>query len=260
VRLDPFEPTLHPSDRAVARIAALSGGVYSAEIHRRVEPRVDAVLITANIRRLEALRRAGRVELVSNGVFELAEDHLDRALAHEGRLARLSPLSVKVESHLSLVRQVDALGPTPLDRVLAGEAGAIEGAGPLARRFDTALQQRRLFLIEQGWMASHETSLAPSALRRMAELERRTEVKMLAAELGMPVLPIEAGRVSGVYVRRIDLAQGPMALIVGDRHANLVPWRPALERFQGRQVEGLARSEGLSWSLVRKLGPGLPPM
>jgi hypothetical protein len=51
-----------------------------------------------------------------------------------------------------------------------------------------------------------------------------------------------------------------MALIIGERQANLVPWRPALERFAGRQVDGLMRGPGLSWSLSQGLGIGLPPM
>ena len=66
--------------------------------------------------------------------------------------------------------------------------------------------------------------------------------------------------VSGVYARRIDLAQGRVALIVGERHANLVPWRPALERFAGREVIGELRAQGMSWQLQRGVGISLPPM
>jgi hypothetical protein len=74
------------------------------------------------------------------------------------------------------------------------------------------------------------------------------------------VLTYDAHRVSGVYARRIDLAQGRMALILGERQANLVPWRPPLERFAGRRVEGALRGQTLSWRLERGLGIGLPPM
>jgi hypothetical protein len=48
-----------------------------------------------------------------------------------------------------------------------------------------------------------------------------------------------------------------MALIIGEHHAHVVPWRPPLERFAGREVEGVLRGQGLSWSLQRELGLAL---
>jgi len=48
-----------------------------------------------------------------------------------------------------------------------------------------------------------------------------------------------------------------VALILGERQANLVPWRPALEQFAGRYVEGVMRGQGLSWSLQKGQGLGL---
>jgi hypothetical protein len=58
----------------------------------------------------------------------------------------------------------------------------------------------------------------------------------------------------------VDLAQGRVALILQDRQAYIVPWRPALERFAGREVEGVMRGQTLSWGLARGVGPSLPPM
>jgi hypothetical protein len=88
----------------------------------------------------------------------------------------------------------------------------------------------------------------------------RAMAQRLSHELGKPVLSYAANRVEGVYARRIDLAQGRVALIVGERSAHLAPWRPALERFAGRQVEGLMRGPSLSWGLARGISVGLPPM
>ena len=51
-----------------------------------------------------------------------------------------------------------------------------------------------------------------------------------------------------------------MALIVGARQANLVPWRPPLERFAGREVVGVLRQRSMSGSLQRGIGIDLPPM
>jgi hypothetical protein len=94
----------------------------------------------------------------------------------------------------------------------------------------------------------------------MAALELSAKAKELSGELGLHVLTHVPNRIAGVYARRIDLAQGRMALIIGQRQANLVPWRPALERFAGRQVEGILRGQTLSWKLERSLAIGLPPM
>ena len=133
------------------------------------------------------------------------------------------------------------------------------GGSRIAHDFEQALQQRRLFLIEQGWMGEKDRGLSQHAMRKLTAGELEHQAKQLSKELGVPVLTYEARRVAGVYARRIDLAQGRMALILGERQANLVPWRPALERFAGREVEGTMRGQGLSWSLARGIGLGISP-
>jgi hypothetical protein len=260
VILQPNDPEIRPSDETVARIARQIGGLYSAELHERAEPHVGRGLIEANIRRLEAMRRMGLVVRRSDGRFEIGADHLDRALAFEERLHRRAPVSAKVVSYWSLEEQIHAHGPTSLDRVLSGEAGPIKGEGLFVRRHADALQQRRLFLIEQGWMGQADQQLSRTAIQQLSDLEIRQAARSLSEELGKPVVTYRANSVSGVYARRIDLAQGRMALIESHASAHLVPWRPVLERFAGRQVQGLARGQGYSWKLERGLGIGLPPM
>jgi hypothetical protein len=71
---------------------------------------------------------------------------------------------------------------------------------------------------------------------------------------------VRNGHILAGYARRIDLAQGRMALIVGKRQASLVPRRPVMERFAGREIEGTWREQGISWRLVRGMGVSLPPM
>ena len=106
-------------------------------------------------------------------------------------------------------------------------------------------------------MGAHEPGPSRQTLQRMAQFELTTQASALREELGIPVLTYDAHRVSGIYARRIDMAQGRMALILGERQANLVPWRPPLERFAGREVVGVLRGQGLSWSLQRAMGLGL---
>ena len=103
-------------------------------------------------------------------------------------------------------------------------------------------------------MGKDDRVLSPSPLAQMAVNEMRHMAQRLSHELGKPVLTYAANRVEGVYARRIDLAQGRVALIMGERSAHIVPWRPALERFAGRQVEGLMRGESTVVEPVARIG------
>jgi hypothetical protein len=244
----------------VARVAARTGGVYSAGHHASVEPYVDGGLVAANVRRLEAMRRGGFVERRADGAFEIPPNHLERAEQFEARLVRKSPVTARVVSYWTLAEQVNALGPTHLDRVLTGDAVVPMGEGGFARRHAMALQQRRLFMIEQGWMGEADKHLSTSALRTLATNERADLAKRLSEEFGRPVLTQTPNHIRGVYARRVDLAQGRVAVILQERQAYVVPWRPALEWFPGREVEGVLRGQTLSWGLARSLGPNLPPM
>jgi hypothetical protein len=258
-----FEPKIaraRPSDEAVARVASQTNGLYSTDHHVGIEPKVDRGLVAANIRRLEAMRRGGLVERRGDGVFVIPPDHLARAAAYEAHLLAKAPVGARVVSYWSLAEQVDALGPTHLDHVLAGEAEGPRGGGSFAQRHAAALQRRRLFLIQQGWMNETDQRLPPPALRTMAINERVDLAKRLAHELKLDVLIEPPAHLRGVYARRVDLAQGRVAVILQGRQAYIVPWRPALERFAGREVEGVTRGQTLSWGLARGVGPALPPM
>ncbi len=260
VSIEPNVPTVRPSDEAVARVAARNCGIYSQAAHVGFEPRVDQRLMGANVRRLEVMRRMGLVQRTDSGEFIVGHNHTATAMAFEERLTKRAPFSAQVASYWSIGEQIEAKDLTHLDRVLTGEAQRPEGEGRIAREFERALQQRRLFLIEQGWMAPHEMAPSKQTVHRLAQLELTNRATVLSAELGVPVLTYDAHRIAGIYARRVDLAQGRMALIVGERQANLVPWRPALERFAGRDVIGMTRGAGLSWSLAQGRGIGLPPM
>jgi hypothetical protein len=260
IAFEPKTPRARPSDEAVARIALQSDGLYSPSLHTRTEPRVDPGLVAANVRRLEAMRRAGFAERRNDGAFIIPSDHLARAAAYESQLLKRAPVGAKVVSYWSLSEQIKALGPTHLDHVLAGVETAPYGDGAFGQRYAAALQRRRLFLIQQGWMEETDRSLSPSALRTMAVNERADLAKRLSGELKLEVLTEVPARLRGVYARRVDLAQGRVAIIMQDRQAYVVPWRPALERFAGREVDGVMRGQTLSWNVARGMTPGLPPM
>jgi hypothetical protein len=196
----------------------------------------------------------------TDGIFAEGPDPLDLALGSGERTARPDPLAFRVASYWTLGEQIEALGPTHLDHVLAREAVSPGGEGVFARKYAQALQQRRLFLVDQGWMGKDEQVLSKFRLQEMATFELRDMAQRLSQELGKPIIASAVSRVEGVYARRIDLAQGRMALILGERSGHLLPWRPPLERFAGREVRGVMRGASLSWGLSGGLGMGLSPI
>jgi hypothetical protein len=95
------------------------------------------------------------------------------------------------------------------------------------------------------------------------EILRRRELIRVAGqlsdELGLGYVETGKGdRVEGVYRCSVDLASGKFAVIEKSREFTLVPWRPVLERHLGKQVSGIARGEGISWTLGRqRSGPSV---
>jgi hypothetical protein len=182
------------------------------------------------------------------------------ALKYEAKRLARTPVQARITSHWTLGEQEQALGLTHLDRVLAREEPMPDGPGGFTREFEAALQRRRLFLIEQGVMGRTDMALSPDALERLASRELQTTAHRLEQQLGRPVLTQLGAHVEGVYARRIDLAQGRYALLWQRETAQLVPWRPALEQFAGRHVQGIVRGQSISWGLWRGRTVGLPPM
>jgi hypothetical protein len=99
--------------------------------------------------------------------------------------------------------------------------------------------------------------------RDLLDTLRRRELDavgtQLAAETGLPYATTGAGEhVAGVYRQRLTLTSGRFAMIDDGLGFQLVPWSPSLERHLGRQVGGIAKSDGgIEWSLGRKRDLGL---
>jgi hypothetical protein len=96
----------------------------------------------------------------------------------------------------------------------------------------------------------------------LATLRRREmddATSKLSSETGLAHQPSTEGEhVAGVYRQRVNLAAGRFAMIDNGLGFQLVPWRPALEKEQGREVRGVMTSGGnVEWSLGRKRGLGL---
>ena len=70
-----------PSDQTIAQLAHDNDGRYSPSQH--FAPNVGHGFVTAHVRRLEALRRAGHVERTGDGSWSVPDDYLNRAAVYE---------------------------------------------------------------------------------------------------------------------------------------------------------------------------------
>ncbi|WP_415845012.1 DUF3363 domain-containing protein [Stutzerimonas zhaodongensis] len=246
-------------DRQLASLAP--DGWYRREHHRLqvlAQPSNASdpdFVLDAYERRLEALRRSGIVERLSNGHWRIPRDLVEQGQRHDAQ--RTGDMHVTVRARLSLERQIRALGATWLDgQLIAGSATlADRGFGAQARM---ALAKRADFLIEQG-LAKREHQrvlLAPNLLSTLRERELETVGRRLAGQLGKPHHPTLDGRpVNGIYRRQVELVSGRYALLETDSGFSLVPWKPVIEARLGQSIAAVMRGGQVSWQLGRSRSP-----
>jgi type IV secretory pathway VirD2 relaxase len=249
VRVDAAPAAVRPADRLVAEIAAASGGYYSPELHAVHDPAASEPFIAAHVRRLEALRRlAGAAERGSDGMWRVAPEHLERALAHERSRARRAPVRVTVLADRPLDQLARHDGITVLDED-PDLADAARLGGGYGRTVADALRRRRQWLAEQGFGRGEEC-IEALRKRELARVAAR-----LSGELGRPCIEVGDGEpVRGIYRQSVQVGALRMAVIDDGSGFALVPWRSALERQRGREVSGVLRGRGVSWSFGRGRG------
>jgi Type IV secretory pathway, VirD2 components (relaxase) len=262
VRVEPRPIEPRQVDRTVAEIAAAHDGRYSVDIHLRHDPTASQDFAETHVRRLEAMRKlTGAVTREPDGTWIIAPDHLERVAEFERRQVRDRPVVVTPLSSLPLERQVTADGATWLDRELLSVTPELLRDAGFGREVRDALAQRRQWLIAENLAhQDHERVVFRAGL--LDTLRRRELARVagqLSGELGLAY--VEAGkgeRIEGIYRRALDLASGRYGLIEKSREFTLVPWRPVLERHLGRQVSGIVRGDGISWTIGRQRGgPGV---
>ncbi|ART47597.1 MULTISPECIES: relaxase/mobilization nuclease and DUF3363 domain-containing protein [Acidovorax] len=210
--------------------------------------------VDVHVRRLEALRRSRVVERMADGVWRVPADFSSRAQAHD--VQRAARITVELRSHLSIEHQVRVQGATWLDQKMAGDAMELSPLGFGAQVRD-ALQDRMGFLMEQG-LAERRGSRVVLARNLLSTLRDRelTEVgKAIQNETGLIHRPLrDGGRADGVYRRSVQLASGRFAMLDDGIGFSLVPWRPVVEQWLGRQVAAVVRGSSVSWDMGRQRG------
>jgi type IV secretory pathway VirD2 relaxase len=248
-------------DRTIAEIAATNGGLYTSDLHLKQDPRATEAFVETHIRRLEAIRRVtGGVTREPDGTWTIAPDHLDRAAAYEQAQAKTAPVIVDKLSRLTLDQQIGTNGATWLDRELVSGTPAATRDSGFGRELREAMSRRQKWLIEQG-LAQEDQERIVLRSNMLATLQKRELTRIagqLSDQLGLAFVETRPGdRVEGRLNRAIELASGKVAVIEKSREFTLVPWRPVLERHIGKEVSGIMRGDGISWTFGRQRGMGV---
>lgn len=242
-------------------VALASDGLYRTDHHLAIEQgrakpgRDPQEVVAAHVRRLEALRRAGIVERVADGLWKVPDDLAERGRQYDAQ--RLGGVAVELKSHLPIERQARVIGATWLDQQLIGGG---KGLGDLGFGGDTkqALQQRADFLAEQGLAErrGQRVILARNLLGTLRNRELAQVAKDIAADTGLQHRPVTDGqRVTGIYRRSVMLASGRYAMLDNGKGFSLVPWKPVIEQRLGQQLAATVRGGGVSWEIGRQRGP-----
>lgn len=254
-----------PSDRAADRnIATLAEkGIYRTQRHLTQlkagdAPRHDPEEVVAgHVRRLEALRRAGIVERLEEGIWRVPSDIVERARAYDR--GRLSNAVIELRSHLSIERQIRAVGATWLDQQLL-DGKAVPGAGAFASAVSQACEARKEFLVAQGFAQrqGQRIVLASNLLETLRTQELSEAGARIAAKTGLTYRPPPGnGRVSGVYRRSLVLISGRFAMLDDGIGFTLVPWKPVIEKRLGQTMSAMVRGSSMSWAFGRQRGASI---
>ena len=259
VRVTPASVAPRQADRTIAEIAAANGGRYDIDIHLRHDRNATQAFAEAHVRRLEAIRRAtGSVEREPSGTWIIAPDHLARVEAYERQRSRQAPVVVEPLTSRPLDQLVRHDGVTWLDRTLAQDTTPELGRG-FGAEVRKALGLRQQWLVEQQLAETDGVTirLRTNMLAVLQQRELRRVTGQLSQELGLEFVPTGRGEhVEGTFRRPVLIGHTKYALIEKSREFTLVPWRPALERAVGKQVSGIMREGGISWTIGRgRSGP-----
>ena len=247
-------------ERAVDRhiVAATRDGIYTTAGHaaqlRQAGERNPQATVEIHVRRLEALRRAGVVERIGDGVWKVPADLPQQAQRHD--LSKAQGQAIELRSHLPIEQQVRTLGATWLDRQLLDEGMALapQGFGAQVRG---AMERRADYLAEQGLAErrGQRIILARNLLATLRDRELASAGKTLEAQTGRSFRPLKDGQLaSGVYRQSIQLASGRFAMLDDGLGFSLVPWKPVIEHRLGQWLGVVVRGNSGSWRLGKQHG------
>lgn len=247
---------IRAADKNIAALAV--DGLYRTDHHltmataQAMPMRDPKEVVDAHVRRLEALRRAGIVERVAEGVWRVPTDLPEQGRRYDAQ--RLGDVAVELRSHLPIERQVRVIGATWLDQQLIGGASGIANTG-FGGDVREALRQRSDFLVEQGLAErrGQRVILARNLLGTLRGREIDGAAKTIAAETGLTHRAVADGeRVTGTYRRNVQLASGRFAMLDDGMGFSLVPWKPVIEQRLGQTMTAVVRGSSVTWDMGRR--------
>jgi type IV secretory pathway VirD2 relaxase len=242
------------SDRTI--LATANQGIYRSDDHLRAlrtdsQIRNTDAVVQAHVRRLEALRRGGVVERLSDGVWKIPTDLPERGRAYD--LKRLGGATIDIRCHLPIERQAKAIGATWLDQQLVKGTAQWPNT-EFGSGIRQALAEREDFLVDQG--LAHRVNarvlLVQNLLATLRDREMAETVTRIEATTQLLHRPaLDGVRVSGTYRESIQLASGRFAMLDDGVGFSLVPWRPVIEKRLGQQVGAVVDGSRVNWELGR---------
>jgi type IV secretory pathway VirD2 relaxase len=253
---------IRAADKNIAAVVA--DGLYRTNHHLVIakaqaqsEPtseRDPREVVDAHVRRLEALRRAGIVERMAEGVWRVPGDLPEQGRQYDAQ--RLGGVAVELRSHLPIERQTRVVGATWLDQQLIGGGKGLGEMG-FGSEVRDALKQRSDFLIDQGLAErrGQRVILARNLLATLRGREVDAAGGRIAAETGLAHRAVTDGEpITGVYRRSVQLASGRFAMLDDGIGFSLVPWKPVIEQRLGKTMTAVIRGSNVSWVLERQRG------
>ena len=214
-------------------------------------------LVQLHVRRLEALRRAGLVERLADGVWRVPNDLPRQGIKYD--FNRHSGSVAEIRSRTPIEQQTRAIAATWLDEQLIDSGrGIAEGGFGLDVR--AALRERAEFLIKEGLAERREGRLALSRnlLSTLRTRELTEASKAISEKTGLAYRAAEDGRVvSGRYRRNVDLVSGRFAMLIEGQAFSLVPWKRVIDKHLGKHLAATVRGRDASWELGRQRGISL---
>lgn len=240
-------------------LAASRDGLYRVEAHLEdvrssPPPGVDpSEFIQSHVRRMEALRRAGIVERLEEGVWRIPADLPERGLNYDR--TRTGGVEIQLISSVPIERQRQAIGATWLDQQLIAKIQP--PVGEFGQALGDALKDREAFLIDQGLAQrrGQQVMLTSNLLSRLRDRDLQGAAAGLERSTGLTYrAAVEGERVSGTYRQSIQLTSGKFALLDDGVGFSLVPWRSVLENRIGQSLSATIHASRVSWELGRSRG------
>jgi type IV secretory pathway VirD2 relaxase len=253
--VEPRRAGVRDVDRTVAAIAAASNRWYSVDLHHLHDPSATESFCMAHVRRLEALRRSGlRVEREPDGSWVIAPDHLEQVEAHERRLRERIPVTVAMLSAEPLDLLPARDGATWLDREIVAEKPVELGRG-FGAEVRRAIDRRMRWLAAQRLidLEGKDYRFRSDLVDQLEQREFRTAAAKIGHEIGRAFREYQVGdHLEGICRGPVQVGDRKFALVERSLEFSLVPWRPVLERQIGREISGVVRGSGISWTIGRE--------